>query len=97
MGIFPTAQLLYIVRGPKTPRGVAQRGGGGGRFVLAALLCTPIYVYGVCIEYACAVLLFRVAVSLSLRVFTWSGRAFSPLQVVASGGIVFSRILYGPS
>ena len=87
------------MRGPKTPRGVAQRGGGGGggRFVLAALLCTPIYVYGVCIEYACAVLLFRVAVSLSLRVFTWSGRALSLLQVVASGGIVFSRILYGPS
>ena len=73
------------MRGPKTPRGVAQRGGGGGgggggRFVLAALLCTPIYVYGVCIEDACAVLLFRVAVSLSLRVFTWSGRALSPLQ-----------------
>ena len=36
-------------------------------------------MYGVCIEDACAVLLFRVAVSLSLRVFTWSGRAFSPL------------------
>ena len=33
-----------------------------------------------CIEDACAVLLFRVAVSLSLRVFTWSGRAFSPLH-----------------
>ena len=30
--------------------------------------------------HACAVLSFRVAVSLSLRVFTWSGRAFSPLQ-----------------
>ena len=29
---------------------------------------------------ACAILLFRVAVSKSLRVFTWSGRAFSPLQ-----------------
>ena len=34
----------------------------------------------------CAVLLFRVAVSLSLRVFTWSGRAFSPLQVVEAAG-----------
>ena len=78
MGIFPTAQLLYCARAEDTPRCSAA----GGRFVLAALLCTPIYVYGVCIEYACAVLLFRVAVSLSLRVFTWSGRAFSPLEVL---------------
>ena len=77
MGIFPTAQLLYCARAEDTPRCSAA---GGWRFVLAALLCTPIYVYGVCIEDACAVLLFRVAVSLSLRVFTWSGRAFSPLQ-----------------
>lgn len=75
------------------PRVVAQ----WGRFVLAALLCTPIYVNVVCMREACAVLSFEVAVSLSLRVFTWSGRAFSPLQVVASGWIVFSRILCGPS
>ena len=73
------------MRGPKTPRGVTQRGGGGGGgggggFVLAALLCTPIYVNGVCIVDACAVLSFRVAVSLSLRVFTWPGRAFSSLH-----------------
>ena len=82
MGIFPTAQLLYCVWAEDTLRCSAAGGGGGGggRFVLAALLCTPIYVYGVCIEHACAVLLFRVAVSLSLRVFTWSGRVFSPLQ-----------------
>ena len=72
MGIFPTAQLLYCARAEDTPRCSVA----GGHFVLAALFCTPIYVYGVCIEHACAVLLFRVAVTLSLRVF----RAFSPLQ-----------------
>ena len=51
MGIFPTAQLLYCARAEDTP----QCSAAGGRFDLAALLCTPIYVYGVCIEYACAV------------------------------------------
>ena len=42
MEIFPTAQLLYCARAEDTPRCSAA---GGGRFVLAALLCTPIYVY----------------------------------------------------
>ena len=76
MGIFPTALLLYCARAEDTPRCSAAR----GHFVLATLLCTPIYVNGVCIDDACAILSFRVAVSLSLRVFTWSGGAFSPLQ-----------------
>ena len=39
----------------------------------------------VCIDDACAVLLFRVAVSLSLRVFMWSGQYFTGRLCMCGG------------